>query len=164
MIFVTLGTQDKQFLRLMEAVNEIETDEPIIAQVGSTKCLKLKLRSNIKICDYLPDYQFDKYLSEARVVITHAGVGTIIKGLKLGKKMIVAARLKKYKEHVNDHQLQILDAFSREKYIIPLENFDDLPKLINIDFTPKKFKSNNKEFNEQLENAINSLIDKSMDA
>ena len=91
------------------------------------------------------------------VIITHAGVGTIIKGLKLGKKMIVAARLKKYKEHVNDHQLQILDTFAKEEYIIPLKNFNDLPKIINIDFTAKKFKSNNEEFNRQLENIINDI-------
>lgn len=157
MIFVTLGTQDKQFVRLMEAVNKIETDEQITAQVGSTNCSKLNLRDNIEVYDYLSDTEFDKYMSEARVIITHAGVGTIIKGLKLGKKMIVAARLKKYKEHVNDHQLQILDTFAKEEYIIPLKNFNDLPKIINIDFTPKKFKSNNEEFNKQLENIINDI-------
>lgn len=154
MIFVTLGTQDKQFVRLIEAVNKVNTDELIIAQVGSTNCSKLKLRNNIKIYDYLSDEQFDKYMKEARIVITHAGVGTIINGLKNNKKMIVAARLKKYKEHVNDHQLQILDNFSKEGYIIPLRNFDDLPKLIDEDFTPKKFVSNNKFFNDKLEEII----------
>ena len=130
MIFVTLGTQDKQFVRLIEAVNKIDTDEQIVAQVGSTNCSKLKLRDNIKIYDYLSDNEFDKYMNNARIIITHAGVGTIIKGLKLNKTMIVAARLKKYKEHVNDHQLQILDNFSKEGYIIPLHNFEDLPSDI----------------------------------
>lgn len=157
MIFVTLGTQDKQFVRLIEAVNKIDTDEQIIAQVGSTNCSKLKLRDNIKIYDYLSDNEFDKYMNNARIIITHAGVGTIIKGLKLNKTMIVAARLKKYKEHVNDHQLQILDNFSKEGYIIPLHNFEDLPKLIEMKFIPKEFKSNNKNFNDKLENIINTL-------
>ena len=122
MIFVTLGTQDKQFVRLIEAVNKIDTDEQIVAQVGSTNCSKLKLRDNIKIYDYLSDNEFDKYMNNARIIITHAGVGTIIKGLKLNKTMIVAARLKKYKEHVNDHQLQILDNFSKEGYIYSLDD------------------------------------------
>lgn len=157
MIFVTLGTQDKQFVRLIEAVNKIDTDEQIVAQVGSTNCSKLKLRDNIKIYDYLSDNEFDKYMNNARIIITHAGVGTIIKGLKLNKTMIVAARLKKYKEHVNDHQLQILDNFSKEGYIIPLHNFEDLPKLIEMKFIPKEFKSNNKNFNDKLENIINTL-------
>lgn len=157
MIFVTLGTQDKQFVRLIEAVNKINTDEQIVAQVGSTNCSKLKLRDNIKIYDYLSDNEFDKYMNNARIIITHAGVGTIIKGLKLNKTMIVAARLKKYKEHVNDHQLQILDNFSKEGYIIPLHNFEDLPKLIEMKFIPKEFKSNNKNFNDKLENIINTL-------
>lgn len=154
LIFVTLGTQDKQFGRLIEAVNRIETDEEIIAQIGSTKCSKINLRSNIKIFDYLSDDEFDRYMKEARIVITHAGVGTIIKGLKLHKKMIVAARLKKYKEHVNDHQIQILNTFAEDGYIIPLENFDDLTKLINMDFKPKEFKSNNEKFNDELEKII----------
>ncbi len=157
MIFVTLGTQDKQFVRLIEAVNKIDTDEQIVAQVGSTNCSKLKLRDNIKIYDYLSDNEFDKYMNNAGIIITHAGVGTIIKGLKLNKTMIVAARLKKYKEHVNDHQLQILDNFSKEGYIIPLHNFEDLPKLIEMKFIPKEFKSNNKNFNDKLENIINTL-------
>jgi len=157
LIFVTLGTQDKQFVRLIEAVNKIDTDEQIVAQVGSTNCSKLKLRDNIKIYDYLSDNEFDKYMNNARIIITHAGVGTIIKGLKLNKTMIVAARLKKYKEHVNDHQLQILDNFSKEGYIIPLHNFEDLPKLIEMKFIPKEFKSNNKNFNDKLENIINTL-------
>ena len=105
----------------------------------------------------MSDNEFDKYMNNARIIITHAGVGTIIKGLKLNKTMIVAARLKKYKEHVNDHQLQILDNFSKEGYIIPLHNFEDLPKLIEMKFIPKEFKSNNKNFNDKLENIINTL-------
>lgn len=99
--------------------------------------------------------KMDQYMKEADVIITHAGVGTIIAGLKLHKKMIVAARLKQYKEHVNDHQLQILDTFSKAGYIIPLEDFDKLEELIKMDFEPKEFKSNNEIFNEKLYEIIN---------
>ena len=150
MIFVTLGTQDKQFGRLLEAVSKLKTDEKVVAQIGSTEFKSSKPEEEFEIHKFLTNEVFEKYMNEARVIITHAGVGTIIYGLKNRKKMIVAARLKKYGEHVNDHQLQILHTFANEGYIIPLENFDDLPRLIDIDFTPKEWKSNNKTFNNKL--------------
>lgn len=154
MIFVTLGTQDKKFPRLLEAVDKLNTDEKIVAQVGTTEYNWTKQKEQVEAYKFLSDEQFMKYMKEARVVITHAGVGTIILGLKLHKKMIVAARLKKYREHVNDHQMQILDKFSKDGYILPLKDFNDLQKLIDTDFTPKEWTSNNKNFNEKLYNLV----------
>ena len=104
--------------------------------------------------------EFNKYMEEARIIITHAGVGTIILGLKMNKKMIVAARKKEFKEHVNDHQEQILKTFSEEGYILALNDFDDLNDLINKDFKPKKYKSNTVEFNKKLKEEINNMIKK----
>ena len=102
MIFVTLGTQDKHFGRLLKAVYKLETDEKIVAQIGSTEFKSSKPEDKFEIHKFLSNEEFKKYMDEARVVITHAGVGTIIYGLKKHKKMIVAARLKKYGEHVNE--------------------------------------------------------------
>ena len=66
-------------------------------------------------------------------------------------------RLKKYKEHVNDHQLQITDNFAKEGYIIALEDGEKLQNVLKKakDFTPKKFVSNNEKFNDELEKIIN---------
>ena len=153
MIFVTLGTQDKQFKRLLEAVEKLNIDEEIIVQAGSTNFVSEKM----KIFDYMSNEKFNKYMKDARVVICHAGVGTIFSGLKLNKKMIVAARLKKYNEHVNDHQLQILNTFAKEGYIIPLEDLEQLEELIEKDFTPKSFKSNKEKFNKKLEEKIKNI-------
>lgn len=160
MIFVTLGTQDKHFDRLLNAVYKLETDEKIVAQIGSTEFKSSKPEGKFEIHKFLSNEEFEKYMDEARVVITHAGVGTIIYGLKKHKKMIVAARLKKYGEHVNDHQLQILQTFASEGYIIPLENFDDLPKLLEMEFTPKEWKSNNNTFNRKLFEEIYGVNEK----
>lgn len=160
MIFVTLGTQDKHFGRLLKAVYKLETDEKIVAQIGSTEFKSSKPEDKFEIHKFLSNEEFKKYMDEARVVITHAGVGTIIYGLKKHKKMIVAARLKKYGEHVNDHQLQILQTFASEGYIIPLENFDDLPKLLEMEFTPKEWKSNNNTFNRKLFEEIYGVNEK----
>ena len=160
MIFITLGTQDKHFDRLLNAVYKLETDEKIVAQIGSTEFKSLKPEEKFEIHKFLSNEEFEKYMDEARVVITHAGVGTIVYGLKKHKKMIVAARLKKYGEHVNDHQLQILQTFASEGYIIPLENFDDLPKLLEMEFTPKEWKSNNNTFNRKLFEEIYGVNEK----
>ena len=154
LIFVTLGTQDKSFKRLLDAVENLNLDEKIIAQTGSTyfKSNKMEIHS------YLSPEEFNKYMLDARIIISHAGVGTILQGLKLKKKMIVAARKKEYKEHVNNHQEQILEEFAKHGYILKLDNFEDLDSLINTDFTPKEFKSNNKNFIENLDKEIIALL------
>lgn len=155
MIFVTLGTQDKKFKRLLDAVENLDIDEKIIAQIGSTDYKSEKM----EIHKFLPSNEFDKYMKEARIIITHAGVGTIIYGLKLNKKMIVAPRLKEYKEHVNDHQLQILETFAKDGFIIPLKDFSELKNKIKEaeKFVPKKFISNNENFVKSLDNEIAKL-------
>ena len=79
MIFVTLGTQDKHFPRLLEAVDKLDIDEKIIAQTGSTDFTSNKM----EIHKFLSQDEFNKYMKEARIVITHAGVGTIIYGLNI---------------------------------------------------------------------------------
>lgn len=155
LIFVTLGTQDKEFKRLLEAVESIDIKEKIIAQVGQTKYTSNK----IEVHNFMSNEEFDKYMQDARIIITHAGVGTIIKGLNLEKTMIVVARKKEYKEHVNNHQQQILDTFSKDGYIIPLEDFSKLEdKIYEAEkFVPKKFISNNKNFVEALDAEITKL-------
>ena len=163
MIFVILGTQDKKFPRLLEAIQKkidegkIDKKEEIIVQAGSTKFES----KDMKIVDYLPVNEFEELIDKADIIICHAGVGTILTALKKGKKIIAAARLKKYGEHVNDHQLQILDNFTKKGYILPLEDFDKIDVLIKQaqDFVPKEFKSNKKFFLKQLEKEINILND-----
>lgn len=160
MIFVTLGTQDKQFTRLLEAVDKLDNDEKIIMQIGSTEFKSKKPKGKVEIHKFISKEQFYKYMNDARIIISHAGVGTILYGLKLHKKMIVAAREAKHYEHVNDHQKQILDVFAREGYILPLVDFNQLQELMDQEFTPASFKSNNIIFNNNLEHEIKKLTSK----
>ena len=145
MILVTLGTQDKQFYRILEALEDKLDkhliDDEVVVQAGCSADFKSKY---MKIFDLIPMDEFDEMIKKCDLLITHGGVGSIITGLKNNKKVIAAARLSKYNEHVNDHQLQIIDNFSKEGYILKLDNFDDIDKLIKESsrFKPKKFKSN----------------------
>lgn len=160
MILVALGTQDKTFPRLIKAVEkQIELGnikEEVIVQAGSTKYITNKM----KIIDYLPEDEFIKLVKDANFVITHAGESNIRMGLKYNKKMIVAARLKKYKEHINDHQLQLLDFFAENGYIIPLKDFNKLDEaIVKLQtFKPKEFISNTKNFTNLLEKEIENLL------
>ena len=113
MILITLGTQDKQFTRLLNVVqNEIDKGnikDKVIVQAGHTK-----FESNdMEIFDLIDREKFSNLISECDVLITHGGVGSIITGLQNNKKVIVAPRLAKYDEHMNDHQLQITENFSK---------------------------------------------------
>lgn len=146
MILVILGTQDKQFPRLLEAVDKCIDDgiikDRVVVQAGQTKYES----KNMEIFDLVPAPEFAKLMDEADLVITHGGAGSILTAIKKGKKIIAAARLAKYKEHHNDHQKQIIGEFASRGYILELENFDELGDMIKKikKFKPKKFESNTK--------------------
>lgn len=158
MILVVLGTQDKQFSRLLEAVDHAISSgiikDRVVVQAGQT----IYQSSNMEIFDFLPAPEFDKLMDDADLIITHGGAGTILSAIKKGKKVIAAPRLSKYMEHHNDHQKQIISEFSREGYILALYDFSKLDKIIkkSKNFHPKKFESNTKNMDNLIENYISS--------
>lgn len=159
MILVTLGTQDKDFSRLLKAVEkQIEKGnikDKVVAQIGTTK-----YKSNLmETFDLIPSDKFNELMSECDILITHGGVGSILAGLKENKKVIAAARLSKYKEHVNDHQLEIIDKFTKSGYILELKDFEKLDKILKKckTFKPKKYKSNTENMVKLIEDYIDSF-------
>lgn len=148
MILVTLGTQDKQFKRLLDVIQEQidkgNIKEKVVVQAGHTKYES----KDMEIFDLLDREKFSSLIEECDILITHGGVGSIITGLQKNKKVIVAPRLSKYNEHMNDHQLQITENFSRANYILPLYENDDLEEILKKakKFKPNKFKSNTDNF------------------
>jgi len=146
MILVLLGTQDKSFHRLLEQIDKSikkgTIQEEVIVQAGYTKYES----KNMKIFDFVSKEELESYVSKSSFIITHAGVGSILDGIRKGKKMIVAPRLKKYKEHTNDHQLQILKEFTNLGYVLPMYDFSKLDSLISKmkKFKPKKFETENR--------------------
>lgn len=163
MIFVTLGTQDKSFKRLLKDVDkEIEKGnikEKVIVQRGFTK-YKSK---NMEMFDLKNPEEIDELIRKASIVITHGGVGSIIGSLKYDKPVIAAPRLSKYKEHTNDHQKEIVNEFEKEGYLIAYNEGDDLGEKIKIakKFKPKKYKSNNKKFVKLIDDYIKKTDSKS---
>lgn len=158
MILITLGTQDKQFKRLLDMVQE-EIDkgnikDKVVVQAGYTKYES----NDMEIFDLIDRDKFSDLISKCNILITHGGVGSIITGLQNNKKVIVVPRLAKYDEHVNDHQKQITDNFSREGYILPVYEDDKLGDVLKkVDkFRPNKYKSNTSNMIKLIEDYIDN--------
>ena len=158
MIFVSLGTNDKSFDRLLKKLDEEislgNIRDKVVVQSGYTKYSS----DNMDIVDLMPMDMFNKNISSCDILITHGGVGTILDGLKHGKKIIAFPRLKMYQEHVNDHQVEIIDEFYNCGYILTGQ-IDEIVKLIDEvrDFEPREYKSNNYKFNKMIRDYIDSI-------
>ena len=159
MILVTLGTQDKDFSRLIKAVEQYviknKIKEKVIVQAGHTKYNS----EYLEILDFVDMNKFNELIGNCSILITHGGVGSILAGINNGKKVIAAARLKKYKEHTNDHQKQIIKELVKDEYIVELKNFNKLELAIK-DVKKLKVKKYVSNTNNMI-NLIESYIDKS---
>lgn len=157
MILVTLGTQDKPFNRLLEAIEkEIDNGnikDKVVVQAGCTKFNTDKM----EVFDLIPIEEFDNLMKKCDLLITHGGVGSIITGLKNDKKVIAVPRLAKYGEHINDHQKQIIEKFNEDGNIIGIEEMSELKDALKRveKFKPKKYVSNTKNMIKLVEKLIN---------
>lgn len=137
MVFVAIGTQKQQFTRIFKKIEDskIMENEEIIAQSGFTKFDSKK----IKMLGFIEQKKLNEYIKEADFVICHGGVGTIFSALNMGKKVLVMPRLKKYKEHKNDHQVEICRELEKEGYILYIKEDDDIDEKIK-ELKQKEFK------------------------
>ena len=144
MILVLLGTQNNSFHRLLEEIQKNidngNIKEEVVVQKGYTKFES----KDMTIYDELPIEKFNELIEKADLVITHGGVGSIINSITKGKKVIAVPRLKKYNEHVNDHQLDIIQTFDEMGYIIGIQEVQQLGEAIKKvkEFKPKKYVKN----------------------
>lgn len=164
MIFVTVGTHEQSFERLVKEIDELKGNgtikEEVIIQKGYTdyepkNCIAYKLIG-------YDDMQ--KYMEDAKIIITHGGPASFIAPLTIGKVPIVVPRQKDFEEHVNNHQLEFVkQVVSRDNSIIPCYEIKELKKLIMnydsiVESMKENYKSNNKEFCQKLDNEIKSLF------
>ena len=130
MIFVTLGSQKFQFNRLLKAVDQLIDEgivtEDVFAQTGYSDYQP----RNFQHQPFLDREAFAEKMGQADIVITHGGTGAIIGAVKKGKKVIAVPRLAKYGEHVDDHQLQLIEQFRELNLICSCSNIEDLGSAI----------------------------------
>lgn len=164
MIFVTVGTHEQQFNRLVQEIDELKKDniikEEVFIQTGYST-YKPKYCKWQKIISY---EEMEEKINSARIIVTHGGPASFIAPLSKGKIPIVMPRKKEFAEHVNNHQIEFaLEVEARQKNIIVVENKEKLKEaILNYDKQIKnynnKLQSNNKKFNEKLKKEIQKLL------
>ena len=132
MIFVTLGSQKFQFNRLLIEVDRLIEDGKITEEVFAQTGYSDYKPKNYKYKEFLDRDEFLDIMIKCNKVITHGGTGAIIGAVKQHKKVIAVPRLKKFNEHVDDHQLQIVNEFDKLNFIRSVINIDELDKILNV--------------------------------
>lgn len=167
MIFVTVGTHEQPFNRLIEKMDELvasgEIKEKVVVQYGFSTY-------EAKHCEMHKMMSFDEMqqtFKDARIVITHGGPSSFVEALQYGKVPIVVPRQLEFNEHVNNHQVDFTKLIAeRMNNIIPVYDIDDLAATIanydNIVKTKNSGESsNNKRFNENLSKIVEDMIKRS---
>lgn len=126
MILVTTGTNAPAFDRLLEAVALLEGTEDIVVQHGPST-----IRPTGATCvDYVSFDRFVELVRDARVVVTHAGVGSILVSLMNGRRPVVVPRRAHLGEHVDDHQIELARRLGEIGLVTLVEEPDDLARAI----------------------------------
>lgn len=162
MIFVTVGTHEQQFNRLVSYMDEWASshDEEVVIQSGfSTYEPK-----SAKYSKLYPYKTMVELVDKARIVITHGGPSSFIMPLQIGKVPVVVPRMKEFDEHVNDHQLDFARAVAeRQGNIIVIEDVTKLSETIdNYETIVNGMKNGLKSNNEKFCNRFEELVDEMM--
>lgn len=163
MIFVTVGTHEQPFNRLVECIDNLKKDgvitEEVIIQTGYSTY-------EPKYCKWQKLFPYQKMLKlveEARIVITHGGPSSFIMPLQIGKTPIVVPRQHQFGEHVNDHQVKFVGSVAeRMGTVIPVYEIEELGGRIKnynkiIASMPSELSSNNVGFCRRLEEIVEEM-------
>lgn len=159
MIFVTVGTHEQQFNRLIEEIDKLKEEEIVTSDVFI----------QIGFSDYQPQFcewkQFLSYdemnslMKKSDTIITHGGPATFMNVIANGKKPVVVPRRKKFGEHVNDHQLDFCKRIVQEGYeLVVIEDIKEIREHL-IPSRSTTIKSNNERFVKQFSSLIAELVE-----
>ena len=165
MIFVTVGTHEQPFDRLVKAVDELRAagiiSEPVMIQTGFSNY-------EPKHCEwreFLPYTEMKSNVEKARIVISHGGPASFLMPLQFGKIPIVVPRQLKFDEHVNDHQMEFTEFVAKKQgNIIPVYDIQNLGEIIQSynelisHMQNHETSSNNTHFNEEFSSVADSLF------
>ncbi len=156
MIFVTLGSQKFQFNRLLKAVDKLVKDGIITDEVFAQTGYSDYEPENYKFKQFVDRDEFSDIMKKSDIIITHGGTGAIIGAVKKGKKVIAVPRLAKFGEHVDDHQLQLVEQFTEMNLICQCNDCERLGEA--LEYAKKtefeKYVSNTDRIIESIEDFI----------
>ena len=132
LIFVTVGNATQGFRRLLDAADRaagagLFGDESVFMQTGSDESFHA---IHCQQKSFIDMEQFERMLATASLVVSHGGAGTLLQVLRAGKTPIVMPRLQRYREHVDDHQVELVEVLAAEGRVIPAYEPEDLPDAI----------------------------------
>ena len=162
MIFVTVGTHEQQFNRLVEYMDRWASthEEEVIIQTGFST-YKPKKATWSKLYPYKTMIDI---VENARIVITHGGPSSFIMPLQIGKIPIVVPRNHAFDEHVNNHQIDFCRKVEEQQgNIIVVENVLKLDETINFyndlsHHCRNEMSSNNQNFCAEFEKIVDELV------
>ena len=156
MIFIILGSQKFQFNRLVKEVDKLVENgyitEEVYAQIGYSDYEP----KNFKFKRFMDRDEFNRIENAANIIITHGGTGAIIGAIKKNKRVIAVPRLVKYGEHVDNHQIQLIEQFKSQNLICGLNSCDELGNAIKniMDISFNSYNSNTERYIESIEKFI----------
>jgi len=127
MIYVTVGTMFMDFTRLINAMDTIaqSSDEEVIIQTGMDSTTP----NHASHFDFKPREEVQAIQARARMIVCHAGIGSVKDALAAQRPFIVVPRLKRWREHMNDHQLELARAVESRGWGRMVLDIDELSEL-----------------------------------
>lgn len=159
LIFVTVGTHEQQFDRVVKEIDELKKNgvikEDVFIQTGyctyKPACCEYK--------DVISYDEMDHYTKKARIVITHGGPGSIFQAIQYGKKPIVVPRNPEFDEHVDDHQIKFTKRMHNNGRIDLVLDINDLKeKIINYEGYQNNENNNNDNVNKFIREFDNIVL------
>jgi UDP-N-acetylglucosamine transferase subunit ALG13 len=128
MILVTVGNATQGFRRLLDAVDRLAGEgafggDTLRVQSGHTRDFRPRH------CRHQAFFSMDEFVAlihEASLIIAHAGAGTLFHALGAGKVPVVMPRRRKYGEHVDDHQVELVTALAAAGRVVPAYEAEDV--------------------------------------
>jgi UDP-N-acetylglucosamine transferase subunit ALG13 len=135
MIFVTVGTSTP-FDRLIRAIDDwagLNNRDDVFAQIG----LSDYKPKNIEAVKLLNPSDFSGHFNAANFVVAHAGMGSIITALEIGKPLVIVPRRAHLNETRNDHQFATAQQFNRQRgIIVAMDEYELVQKLDQAEMAP----------------------------
>lgn len=157
MIFVIAGTQEP-FDRMLQIIDKwaLQSNHELFGQIAKAKYVPV----NFPSVDFISPFEFNEKFLKADIIISHAGMGTIIMALEHQKPILIMPRLAKYGEHRNDHQMATAKGFEKLGLVNVAYNEKDLIQKLNGIESFKPARKIGKFADDQLINTIRSYIHK----
>lgn len=154
MIYATTSGMPFPFWRLIKKMDDIagQIEEEVVIQGA----VDYETR-NASYFRYFRRHEADDMLRKARLIVSHAGAGTIIKAIEYSTPIIILPRLKKLNEHYSDHQIELARAMDGRKGIKVIYDIDELDNVLDFSEKPENTEGINSGITQDIKSYINSL-------